>query len=115
MDTLNSSSGTSIPNQPISSTSQPTNETAYYSQMIKQQKKSQTPAQIKAHGEVKTKMGVLWFIGTICISLILVGGIAMIVNPEQSKDIWIIFGPILSSAVTGTIAFLTGEKIASKK
>lgn len=114
MNSINSSSGTSIPNQPLSSASQPSNEVAYYQKII-ENIKPQTPAQIKAHGEVKTKIGVLWFIGSVCISLILIGGIAMIVNPQQAKDIWIIIGPILSSAVMGTIAFLTGEKMTSKK
>jgi len=114
MSSVNSSSGTSIPNQPVSSASQPTNEVAYYQKII-EQIKPQTPAQIKAHGEVKTRIGVLWFIGAVCISLIIIGGIAMIVNPEQSKDVWVIIGPILSSAVMGTIAFLTGEKMTNKK
>ena len=113
MSSTNSSSRATIPTPPTSSASQPTQESAYYQQVM--QAKPMTPAQIKAHGDVKTKIGVLWFIGAVCVSLIVIGGIAMIVNPEQSKDIWIIIGPILSSAIMGTIAFLTGEKMTNKK
>ena len=67
-------------------------------------------SQIKANGDVKTKIGILWFVGTVCVLLILIGGYSLIVNPASAKDVWVITGPIISSAITGTVAYFTGDK-----
>ena len=59
---------------------------------------------------MKTKIGILWFVGTVCVLLILIGGYSLIVNPASAKDVWVITGPIISSAITGTVAYFTGDK-----
>lgn len=87
---------------------------ATYEAYLKQMAKPQTPAQIKAHGEVKTRIAILWFVGAICISLIVFGGISLIKDPGNAKDVWVIIGPILSSAITGTVAYFTGDKNIQK-
>jgi hypothetical protein len=30
--------------------------------------------------------------------------------PDRYKDIWVIIGPIISAGLSGTVAFLVGEK-----
>ncbi len=108
------SSSTSTQTVPPSSTIPLSQEEAYIKQFIPQSKPA-TVGQIRAEGEVKTKIGIIWFVGVICVLLIIIGGISLIKNPETAKDVWVIIGPILSSTITGIIAFLTGEKQNSGK
>ncbi|MEH7249173.1 hypothetical protein V7114_20650 [Neobacillus niacini] len=105
-----SSTSTNIQASSATNTSQ---QEVYYKQFIAP--KPQTVAQIKASGDVKTRIGVLWFVGIICVALIGIGGISLIKDPTSAKDVWVIIGPIISSAVTGTVAFFTGEKQGSQK
>lgn len=65
--------------------------------------------QILAHGVVKTRIGIIWFVGVICGILAIGGLCAFFKNPESAKDIWVIIGPIISAAVSGTVAFFAGE------
>lgn len=44
-------------------------------------------SQIKANGDVKTKIEFFWFVGTVCVLLILIGGYSLIVNPASAKDV----------------------------
>ena len=65
---------------------------------------------IKAEGDVKTRIGVLWLIGIVC-SLLITGGFAVFfVRPESAKDVWVIIGPIISAAISGTVSFLAAER-----
>lgn len=67
---------------------------------------------IKAQGEVKARIGVLWLIGIVC-SLLIIGGFAVFfVRPESAKDVWVIIGPIISAAISGTVSFLAAERAA---
>jgi hypothetical protein len=66
--------------------------------------------QIKAHGEVKTRMGIIWFVGIICGILAIGAFIISYKDISNAKDIWVIIGPIISGAVSGTVGFLSGEK-----
>lgn len=77
--------------------------------------KPKTPAQIRAAGDVKVKIGVLWLVGITCSILAVFGGVVFINTPEHAKDFWVIIAPIITAGVTGTIAFLTGEKAGSGK
>ena len=72
-----------------------------------------TTAMINAHGDVKTRIGVLWLIGVVCSLLILGGFVVIFVRPESTKDVWVIIGPIISAAISGTVSFLAGQR-ASK-
>lgn len=86
--------------------------------------KPQTPAQIKATGDVKkveaeakkivlevrNKTIVLIIIGIIAISLTLFGCAMFVFKPESAQSIWVIIGPIIIACTSGTIGFLTGEK-----
>jgi hypothetical protein len=74
------------------------------------QQKPLTPAAIRAQGDIKTRIGILWFVGVITCLLIAIGGVALFVIPDKSQEVWVIIGPIISSAVTGTVAFFTGER-----
>ncbi|MEK4283212.1 hypothetical protein [Ureibacillus sp. FSL K6-0165] len=103
-----SSSTTTTNNYNQSSTNTPE-----YNQLLKMYldtQKPMTPTQIKAHGEVKTRIGILWFVGIVCALLIIIGGISIFKDPNSAKDVWVIIGPILSSAVTGTVAYFTIDK-----
>ncbi|GLX86956.1 hypothetical protein tloyanaT_32090 [Thalassotalea loyana] len=66
--------------------------------------------QIKAHGDVKTRLGIIWFVGVICGILAIGGVIAFFVNPTSAKDVWVIIGPIISAGVTGTVSYFAGEQ-----
>lgn len=68
------------------------------------------PQVIRARGDVTTRVGVLWFVGAICTLLIIGGFTVFIVQPEHAKDVWVIIGPIISAAVSGTVSFLAGER-----
>lgn len=69
---------------------------------------------IHAEGEIKTRIGVLWLIGVVC-SLLIVGGFAVIfVRPESTKDVWVIIGPIISAAISGTVSFLAGQRAGQR-
>ena len=81
---------------------------------VSAQAKPQTTAQIKAHGDVKVKLGVLWLIGVVSVILGTFGCISFLITPDKSKDLWVIIGPIISASLTGVVAFLTGEKQGSK-
>ena len=70
--------------------------------------------QIKAHGDVKTRIAIIWLVGIICGILSVGGLLAFYFKPENSKDIWVIIGPIISATLSGTVAFLAGEKSVSK-
>jgi hypothetical protein len=65
--------------------------------------------EIHAHGDVKTKVGVLWFVGIICGLLIIGNFLVLFIRPENAKDVWVITGPILSAAISGTLGFLAGR------
>lgn len=109
----------------VSSTTSPTTietpsatNTAAYEMLLKQYTSSQKPltaAQIRANGEVKTRLGILWFVGVISVLLIAIGGISILKDPQNAKDVWVIIGPLISSAITGTVAYFTGERNSSQK
>ncbi len=111
---MNPSSSTATP-QPLtnSSTTQLSAEQVYARQLANLTK-PQSPAQIRAHGEVKIKLGVLWLVGTVSVVLGGFGCISFLMTPDKSKDLWVIIGPIISAGVTGVVAFLTGEKQGAK-
>ena len=69
-----------------------------------------TPGIIRAHGEVKTRVGVLWVVGIVCCLLVIGGFVVFLFRPELSKDVWVIIGPIISAALSGTVSFLAAER-----
>lgn len=95
--------------------SQSSTNSPEYETWLKESTKPKTPAQIKANGDVKTRLGILVFLGVICVSLIIFAGVFSLRNPENTKDIWVIIGPMISSAITGTVAFFYGENTRSSK
>lgn len=99
---------------PPTSSQAPTMEQAYLA-LVTNAQKPQSAAQIKAAGDVKVKVGVLWLVGFFCTVLGAFGGIVFIKTPEHAKDFWVIIGPIISAAMTGTVAYLTGDKQSSGK
>lgn len=81
--------------------------------------KPKTPGQIRAqgevdlaHGDLNVKKLVLKINGALAGLLILIGGAAFFINPDNSKDVWVIIGPLIATSISGTIGFLTGEKLA---
>lgn len=109
---IETSSSSTTTTHSASSTNQPPQE-AYLKQYAAP--KPQTVAQIRAAGEVKTRLGILWFIGVATMTLIIIGGISSIKDPKTAKDVWVIIGPIIASAVSGTIAYFSGEKQGERK
>lgn len=98
-----------------SSSAQPSELQAWQQKAFTEASKPKTPAQIRAAGDVKVKVGVLWLVGVTCSILSIFGGVVFINTPEHAKDFWVIIAPIITAGVTGTIAFLTGEKAGSGK
>jgi hypothetical protein len=75
---------------------------------------NETSDNIRAHGDVKARIGVLWLVGAI-LGILAIGGIcAFFFKPDNAKDIWVIIGPIISAGITGTVAFLSGERSGRK-
>ncbi len=109
-----SSSSTIQAQIPSSSSALPSDLQAWQ-KVLNDALKPKTPAQIRAAGDVKVKVGVLWLVGVTCSILSIFGGIVFIRTPEHAKDIWVIISPIISAGITGTVAFLTGEKSGSGK
>lgn len=109
-----SSTGTSQSDYRQSSASQPSESQAWQKAM-EQASKPRTPAQIKAAGDISVKIGVLWLVGITCGILAFFGGVSFFLIPDQSKDMWVIFAPIITAGLTGTLAYLTGEKSGSSK
>jgi len=107
-----STNPSSIPN---SSSAQPNELQAWQQKAIADATKPKTPAQIRAAGEVKVKLGVLILVGVVCSILAGFGGYVFITTPDHAKDLWVIIAPIITAGVTGTVAFLTGEKSGSSK
>lgn len=108
-------SSTSQSTIPYSSSALPNEMQAWRQKALADAGKPKTPAQIRAAGDVKIKVGVLWLVGVTCSILATFGGIVFIQTPEHAKDFWVIIAPIITAGVTGTIAFLTGEKAGSGK
>lgn len=69
-----------------------------------------TIKEIHAHGDVKTRIGILIFIGIATCLLIIGGFLVFFIRPEIAKDVWVIIGPIISASITGTISYLLGER-----
>lgn len=109
-----SSSSSSSNAIPSSSSAIPTDQQAW-NKMIADSTKPRTPAQIKAAGDVTVKVGVLWLVGIVCGLLGVFGCVAFFLIPDQAKDLWVIIGPIITAGLTGTLAYLTGEKSGSGK
>lgn len=108
-------SSTSQTNIHTGSSSQLNEFEAWQKKALAEASKPKTPAQIRAAGEVKVKVGVLWLVGVTCAILSIFGGFVFLHNPEGAQDFWVIIAPIITAGVTGTIAFLTGEKAGSNK
>lgn len=109
------SSSTSQTAISASSSAQPSELQAWQQKALAEASKPKTPAQIRAAGDVTVKVGVLWLVGVTCAILSTFGGVVFINTPEHAKDFWVIIAPIITAGVTGTIAFLTGEKAGSGK
>jgi hypothetical protein len=109
-----SSSSTSTSQVPYSSSTIPTDQQAWQ-KLLTNNSKPRTPAQIKAAGDVSVKIGVLWLVGLTCGLLVTFGCAAFIIIPNNAKDLWVIIGPIITAGLTGTLAYLTGEKSGSGK
>jgi hypothetical protein len=89
--------------------------------------KPPTAGQIKAEAEVKrveaevsrikgdsrNKTIVICMIGIIAILLTIFGCYIFVENPQISKDVWVVIGPIIIGCTSGTIGFLTGERKGS--
>lgn len=71
---------------------------------------SLTTEQIRAHGDVKTRIAMLWFVGLICGILSFGGIAAFFINPASAKDVWVIIGPIISAGLSGTVSYFAGER-----
>jgi hypothetical protein len=71
---------------------------------------NETVDAIKAHGDVKTKVAVIWLVGIITAILAIGGLFSFYYDPDKSKDLWVIIGPIIAAGITGGVAYLVGGK-----
>lgn len=108
------SSSTSTPQIPKSSASAPTEVQAWQT-LLAGAAKPKSPAQIRAAGEVKVKVGVLWVVGVTTAILSIFGGAVFWAHPDSAKDIWVIIGPIITAGITGIVSFMNGEKAGASK
>jgi hypothetical protein len=76
---------------------------------------SQSPEEIYAHGDVKTRLEIISFVKWLTLVLVAGGVAAWVWNPDKAKDFWLIIGPIISGSVSGVIGFVTGERQSSRK
>jgi hypothetical protein len=74
----------------------------------------ETSETIRAHGDIRFRIGVLWLVGIICVILSMGGVAAFFASPDRAKDIWVIIGPIISAGMTGVVGFLAGERAAKR-
>lgn len=74
------SSSTSQTTISSSSSTQPNELQAWQQKALADASKPKTPAQIRAAGDVKVKVGVLWLVGITCAILSIFGGVVFIVN-----------------------------------
>jgi len=105
------SSSSSIADSSSSNSTNVTPAEAYMNQIIK----PLSAAQIRAQGDVDTRLKIINIVGVVSVILALAGSAAFLIYPDKSKDLWVIIGPILSSMITGTIGFLSGEKSGANK
>lgn len=110
--TIGTSSNT--PQLPATSAASPTDSQAWQ-KLLAESAKPKTPAQIRAAGDVKVRVGVLWVVGVTCGVLALAGVAMFFWNPGDAKDLWVIIGPIITAGITGILGYLTGENSASNK
>ncbi|MBP4066652.1 hypothetical protein J9893_06570 [Aeromonas sp. MaB10011B] len=111
---MSNGTSTTPPQIPNSSSAQPT-ESQAWQKVLADASKPKTPAQIRAAGEVTVKVGVLWFVGATCVVLAAFGGAMFFYDANVAKDVWVIFGPIITAGITGTIGYLSGESKGSSK
>ncbi|MFS0776263.1 hypothetical protein ABC255_09675 [Neobacillus sp. 3P2-tot-E-2] len=125
-----SSVAPSIGSSSTSSLTSTTLHSAEYEAIMKyiaSMQKPPTAGQIKAEAEVKrveaevsrvkgdsrNKTIVICMIGIIAIILTIFGCYIFVKNPQISKDVWVVIGPIIIGCTSGTIGFLTGERKGS--
>lgn len=108
-----SSSSTSNQN-PISSSATPLDQQLFAS-MIADKRKPKTRSQIKAEGDVKFKIGVLWVFAIILGPLVFFGGIIYLNDPNSGKEFWLIIMPIITASITGILGYIAGERNGSGK
>ena len=64
-----------------------------------------TVGHIVAHGEFATRKAAIWALSILAGILIIGGLIAFLKDPDKSKDLWVIIGPLISACITGLVAF----------
>jgi RsiW-degrading membrane proteinase PrsW (M82 family) len=84
---------------------------------IKRAKETSPPANgtqsaeiVTAKGNITIRLTAIVMAGVILLVLLLGGFLAFYSNPSQSKDLWLIIGPIISGAVSGLVGFQIGKK-----
>ena len=70
---------------------------------------SPTTAEIYARGDVTTRVVVVAGVLIIVVILVLGGLFISYTQPDRTKDVWVIIGPLISAALSGTIGFIAGE------
>jgi hypothetical protein len=70
--------------------------------------------EISAHGDVSVRLAIIRVV-TIVTAVLATGGIAAwFWKPENAKELWVIIGPIISGAVSGSIGFIAGERASGR-
>ncbi len=77
--------------------------------------KSFTPRQITAAGDIRVQVTIIWIVGII-VAILAIGAIVFtFYNPGESKNLWVIVGPIISATITGVLGFLAGKRQTNSK
>jgi ABC-type proline/glycine betaine transport system permease subunit len=76
--------------------------------------KTNSSDEIYAQGDVRIRLIVV--IGVFVVATVLgVGGIWFaIAQPDKARDFWIIIGPVITAAISGSLGFLAGRRHAAR-
>jgi len=83
---MSNSSSTTQSLIPNSSSALPS-ESQAWQKLLADAAKPKTPAQIKAAGDVRVKIGVLLLVGVVCVVLAVFGGVMFFYNAAVAKDV----------------------------
>ncbi len=76
---------------------------------IKPEIRPRTPDEILAHGDAMVRFTLAIIIGLAIATLTFGGIFVWFKDPQYSRELWVIIGPIISGAIQGAIGFLAGQ------
>lgn len=66
--------------------------------------------ELKAFGDLRIRLSIIRWVAAITIILVLIGGATIFISRDYIKDVWVIIGPIISSAISVTVTAFFGDR-----